>query len=644
MKETKWIGKSGGKVSDPNNWDNGLPDFRTKAIFDVSERTEITWDLNSIGIPVDILCDPEDVIIYISGDCMVGGSYFVPDAIRDQFEFFKDDSLNPDLLDMPPPGYGMFGVITVYTWDASSNGNWEVDANWSGSAGYPDSKNDKALFTSNSNYECTLTGDITVGEVELGGTYTGNLSLSGDLTIDDDANGTGKLHAYGGIFDANGQDVYVDDIVHITAALYGGEGTIYFKGDWDNSGTFTKDSSTIILNGSNAQTITSGGNAFYKLTIANDSAVDVNIDGNLNVDNTFDCSGQLCTMKLDYGMMDPNVNTAADVTLADGFSITKGTGIWTFDGDSTYTDNNDITNMAHLGTIACNGGNLTLASWIQFDTCTIYSGDTFDAGGSYRLYCYGNWTNNGTFTKSTSDFMVEGTLADQIIKSGGSAFHNLQIVNDTAVDVNIDGDLDVDGYFLHASTLSTLRLDYGATDPNVNTASTVTISSGSLVTKGTGTWTFSGTATYTDSNGTAQNIGDIAITPPGIGSITLTLASHISFDKITIGTNGVFTVSTYNIYCTDDWANNGTFNGGTSHVHINGQSNITGMVGGSSFYDLTISSVTASMPDRVTYNNLTGCLTKNQTDTGNTNAMNDIVLSGFGAVLQVSLMSTGTPC
>ena len=131
MKETKWIGKSGGRVSDPDNWDNGVPDYRTKAVFDVNERTEITWDLKSLGIPVDMLCDPEDVVIYISGECMAGGSYFVPDAIRDHFESFKDDSLNPDMLDRPPPGYGMF----------NANKNWDGDgvsplasapANWNG--------------------------------------------------------------------------------------------------------------------------------------------------------------------------------------------------------------------------------------------------------------------------------------------------------------------------------------------------------------------------------------------------------------------------------------------------------------------------------------------------------------------------------
>ncbi len=65
MKETNWIGESGGKASDPANWDNGVPDYRTKAVIDVDERTEIIWDLKSLGIPVEMLCDPEYVVIYI---------------------------------------------------------------------------------------------------------------------------------------------------------------------------------------------------------------------------------------------------------------------------------------------------------------------------------------------------------------------------------------------------------------------------------------------------------------------------------------------------------------------------------------------------------------------------------------------------
>ena len=115
MKETKWIGESGGKVSDSNNWDNGVPDNQMKAIFNVSERTEITWNLKSIGIPVEILCDPEDVVIYISGDCLVGGSYFVPDVIREHFESFREDDLNLDMLDRPPSGYVIFRTDYIWT-------------------------------------------------------------------------------------------------------------------------------------------------------------------------------------------------------------------------------------------------------------------------------------------------------------------------------------------------------------------------------------------------------------------------------------------------------------------------------------------------------------------------------------------------
>ena len=54
MEETIWIGKSGEKTSDPNNWDNGVPNYRKTAVFDVSERTEITWDLKSLGFQWNI--------------------------------------------------------------------------------------------------------------------------------------------------------------------------------------------------------------------------------------------------------------------------------------------------------------------------------------------------------------------------------------------------------------------------------------------------------------------------------------------------------------------------------------------------------------------------------------------------------------
>jgi len=291
MKETIWIGKENGKASDPKNWDNGVPDFRTKAVFDVSERTEVTWDLNSLGIPVEIRGDPEDLIIYISGECMVGGGYFVPDPIRDHFESFRDDSLNLDVLDRPPPGYGMFRAMNDFVWTdwSSGNTNWTDESNWNdGQSGYPDDKNDRAIFNGTWTSICTVNSAVSVGEVDMAFGYTGTVSQSATLTIKNQSQGTGHLKVDAGTFNANGQTVTIEGDLTISATFEGGTGSsIYAWGNYTNTGTFTKGTSTVFLEKTSDQLVTTGGDAFHNLTITNDDSV-------ANITNvTIDITGNL---------------------------------------------------------------------------------------------------------------------------------------------------------------------------------------------------------------------------------------------------------------------------------------------------------------------------------------------------------------
>lgn len=522
MEETKWIGKSGGKTSDPDNWDNGVPNYRKKAVFDVSERTEITWDLKSLGIPMEIRCDPEYIIIYISGDCMVGGSYFVPDSIREHFEAFKDDSLNPDTLDRPPPGYGMFNAQVVYTWENNnSTGIWEENGNWSRAQWPGKNKNDdKALFTGTTVDACITSSALTIGDLEIQSGYTGTVQFGKNLTVDDSGDGDGNVTIAGG-------------------TVGGGSSTFTVRGNWSNSGTFTCGTSTVIFNGSSAQTITSGGDAFYNLSISNSGSADINVSGNLDINRTFTTSLS-GTLRLDYGVTSPNVNTAWNVTIGNGFSITHGTGTWTFDGTTTYSDINAPNNTRDIGTISIGGGvtgaTLTLGSEIKVQDCTIVSGNTFNAGGSYTIKVDGDWSNSGTFTCSTStvEFIDD---AEQNVNPGGGAF-NILTINNTSADAHVD-------FTSNATVNDDLTITDGIMDTENNT---VTVN-----------------------------------------------------DGITISSNGTLLAGSSTIYCAGNWTNsNGTFTKGTSSVEFNGSRAQLITTYGAAFYNLKVNN-SASSPTEVTF-------------------------------------------
>jgi len=81
-------------------------------------------------------------------------------------------------------------ALNIYIWrTAAVDGDWENQANWRllgdptpGDDGYPDDNTDKALINSIAD-AITTAGTITVGELELSGTYTGTLTLNGTTTF-----------------------------------------------------------------------------------------------------------------------------------------------------------------------------------------------------------------------------------------------------------------------------------------------------------------------------------------------------------------------------------------------------------------------------------------------------------------------------
>ena len=118
---------------------------------------------------------------------------------------------------------------------------WSTAGNWNG--GIPSVGQDIVFNSAYSdNDSSNVDSTITINSLDIQNTWTGALTLSNPLTVTNDLTlGTGStLNAAGN--------------------------AITIGGDWENAGTFTHGNNTVTLTGT-SNTITSGGDAFYGLTI-----------------------------------------------------------------------------------------------------------------------------------------------------------------------------------------------------------------------------------------------------------------------------------------------------------------------------------------------------------------------------------------
>ncbi len=127
----------------------------------------------------------------------------------------------------------------------------------------------------------------TANAVNVSDTFTNNGSMlgsTGGIFTLSNASGTMsgtsttttfyQLNITGGTASTITNDVRILNNFSIASgkSFTASSGNLYVGGNWTNGGTFTNGGGTVILNGSALQTITAGGSAFNRLTIANASA------------------------------------------------------------------------------------------------------------------------------------------------------------------------------------------------------------------------------------------------------------------------------------------------------------------------------------------------------------------------------------
>ncbi|MFC1588503.1 FG-GAP-like repeat-containing protein, partial [Planctomycetota bacterium] len=175
-----------------------------------------------------------------------GNEIFTEHIIADNFGFmwfiYVSDIDNDGDLDVLGPSetlgdvtwWEQDGVPTAtFTWTGlKDNVSWELPGNWLSSTGngYPNFSNHKAII--NSSADAILTpGNLTIGELDLGGTFTGSVTLGGVLTVDGSCAQSGDVTLASGTLDPSINDF-----------------DIKIGGNWvNNGGTFIPQSATATM-------------------------------------------------------------------------------------------------------------------------------------------------------------------------------------------------------------------------------------------------------------------------------------------------------------------------------------------------------------------------------------------------------------
>lgn len=270
--------------------------------------------------------------------------------------------------------------------------------------------------TSTTNYNGssvqTITGGISYGHLLLSnGSGTkllgASATVNGDLTI-----------SSGSAFDASAF-------------------TITLGGNWNNSGTFTPSTGTVIMAGTN-KTV-NGNTTFNRVTVTGTYTVsnnDIILNGRFYVTPTGAYAAGSGTHTVNGDLVNSGVLTSTGVTTFTGTTtqtiqllnaITSNSfGVINFNG--TVPPILNSTSMPTYANLNINntGGVTASVDWKVLVSFTIGSGATFNAG-SFSDTISGSFTNNGTVTSSgTLFFTPSGTTTTVALGSGLSSTGTLR--------------------------------------------------------------------------------------------------------------------------------------------------------------------------------------------------------------------------
>ncbi len=251
----------------------------------------------------------------------------------------------------------------------------------------------------------TFTGTgLRLANCIIGGTITtaANISISGDLTVN------GSLAASAGTITLSGTSKTISGSGSVTFFAISVTGTISTANSFTSlsnisvaaAGTFTETAGTVTING--AGCVLSGNADLFNVTINAAKTLRLNTNSALGIAGVFTKTGTL------------NVTTSVPNTVEYNSSGAQS-----------------VVGTSYNNLILANSGTKTAAGVITVNNdFTINSGVTFDAS-SYVFSLFRHFTNNGSFTASTSDIQFRGAGAANI--TGATTFNNLTFNKSSAL-------------------------------------------------------------------------------------------------------------------------------------------------------------------------------------------------------------------
>ena len=212
------------------------------------------------------------------------------------------------------------------TWLGTTNTDWNTASNWCG--GIPTSTTDAIIPTTPIGNRFPVVGSAgaicktltieTGASVTMGGTYTfdiyGNFTNNGTFTPSTST----VTFMNNGTVSGSSATTFHNLTIHTDKTLTGSSATMNITGHWTNNGTFTNNGGTVVFNGTSAQDIT-GITTFNNLTINNTAGVvgksDLTVNGVLNLesDSPDETKGTL-EMTVDYGDYSNVLTETANLT------------------------------------------------------------------------------------------------------------------------------------------------------------------------------------------------------------------------------------------------------------------------------------------------------------------------------------------
>ncbi|MEX2234240.1 MAG: T9SS type A sorting domain-containing protein [Cyclobacteriaceae bacterium] len=367
-----------------------------------------------------------------------------------------------------------FFSVTIAGALTASTGTSNVSGNWLYSSGSFASNGGTIQF--NGATQSITSGGQAFSHVVIGGTNTktiqDNIDINGSLTLNAsaatfsvgsnrtvnlagnfDASGGGILAAQSGlfIFDGGAQSITsggevffntefsgtstktlvdaldVNGYVDINSTLAAGANTINVAGNWDDTGTFTSNGTTI-FDGA-AQNIRSTGSAFDILTLAGSGTKTLqdalDVDNHLTITSTLDVSASNFLVAVG-GNWNSSAGTfvsrAGEVRLNGGLQdITSGAANNFFDLTVSGTDIKTLQDALDInGELIINTG--------------------LNVGSNNTIEIAGQWTNNSglgaaSFSAGTGTVIFDGNGTTNVRGTGSTQFYSMNVTGSTNVEI-----------------------------------------------------------------------------------------------------------------------------------------------------------------------------------------------------------------